>query len=79
MDVDGIDGIALGDGIDDVLTFGDFTEYGVFAIEMWSRSVGHEELGTVGIRTSVGHGEDTCFFMFEVWLALTLKLVARAT
>jgi len=79
MDLDGGDSVALGDGIDDVLAFGHFTENGVFAIEVWRRSVGDEELGTVGVRSGVRHGQHACFFVFEVWLALTLELVTGAT
>ena len=79
MDLNGLDLVALSDRIDDILTFSHFAKHRVLAIEVRSRPVGDEKLGTVGIRPGICHGENTCFVVFEVWLALTLELVARAT
>ena len=54
----------VGDGIDDVHPFVGLTEYGVVTIEMWCSfcSLDDEELASVRIRTSIGHGEGS----FEV-------------
>merc|ERR1711879_467995 len=51
------------DGLDDVLTLDDFAEDDVLAIEPWAWDGGDEELGSVGVLASVGHGE-------EVWLGV---------
>lgn len=45
--------------LDNVETFGNFTKDNVLAIEPRAGNSGDEELGTVGVRTSVGHGKKT--------------------
>lgn len=79
VDGDGLDGVSALDGIDDVLAAGDFTEDGVFAVEVGSGEVGDEELGAVGVRSGVGHGEDAGFVVLAVGFAFALELVAGVT
>ena len=50
--------------IEDIHTTGDLTEDDVLAIEMGGSSEAKEELGAVGVGTSVGHGEDTSAGVF---------------
>ncbi len=45
------------DLLDDVVTFGDFTEDYVLAVQPWAWHGGDEELGAVGVWTGVGHGQ----------------------
>ena len=47
------------DCLDDVHTFDDTSEHDMLAIEPWGFNGADEELGTVGVWSSVGHGEDT--------------------
>jgi hypothetical protein len=47
------------DLLDDIQTLNDGTEDGVLAIEPSGLDSADEELGSVGVGTSVGHGEDT--------------------
>jgi len=49
--------------LDDLLTFSDLAEDDVLAIQPWTWNGGDEELGSVGVWTSVGHGQ-------EVWLGV---------
>ena len=58
----------VGDGIDDIHSFVGLTEYGVVTIEMWSSfcRLNDEELATIGIGSSVCHGEGS-FDMCEFW------------
>ena len=58
VDGDGGDFVALFDFIDDVLAVGDLSENRVFSIEMRSRIVSDEELGSVGAGAGVRHGEN---------------------
>ena len=48
------------DSLDHVHTLSHLAEDAVLAIEPWCRHSAEEELGAVGVRTSVRHGEDTC-------------------
>ena len=73
-----LDFVAAADGVDDVLTFGDFTEDGVFAVEVWCGEVGDEELAAVGAGAGVGHGEDAGLVVFEGGDECVAKFVARA-
>lgn len=52
-------GTVLLDSLDDIQTLNDGTEDGVLAIEPGGLDSADEELGSVGVGTSVGHGEDT--------------------
>lgn len=79
MNGDGIDGVTLFDGIDDILTFGDFAEDGVLAIEPGGSDVGDEKLASVGSGACVGHGENTGNVMLEVGAAFVFKFVAGTT
>jgi hypothetical protein len=45
--------------LDNVQTFNDFSEDDVLAIQPRGEDSGDEELRSVGVRTSVGHGEKT--------------------
>jgi len=47
------------DGLDDIHATGDRAEHDVLAIEPVGLDGAQEELGSVGARTSVGHGEDS--------------------
>ena len=64
-DIDRLDAVSLLDGIDDVLSFGDFAEHRVFSIEPVGGHVGDEELASVGSWACIGHGEDAGFGVFE--------------
>ena len=55
VDGDVLDGVTLFDRIDNVLTFGGFSIYGVLPVEVWSWSVGDEELRAVGVWSCIGH------------------------
>ncbi len=77
-DIDGLDAIALLDGIDDVLSFGDFAEHCVFAVEPVGGHVGDEELASVGSRACVGHGEDAGFGVFEGGVEFVTEAVTWA-
>ena len=80
MDSDLLDFVTLSDGVDHVLTFSCLAENRVVAVEVWSRKVCDEELGTVCVWSSVRHGEDTWLVVLvECWLAFALELVAWAT
>lgn len=76
---DFVDGVAFANRVDDVLTLGGFSKNGVFSVEMRSGAVRDKELGTIGIWSSIGHGEDPGLVVTTGRLALALKLVARAT
>jgi hypothetical protein len=75
-DFDLSDGIAGGDGIDDVLALSDFTEDAVFAVEPGGGFVSDEELGAVGAGAGVGHGEDSGLGVFEGGIEFIAELVA---
>ena len=45
--------------LENVLSLSNLSEDGVLSIEMRSRNEAEEELRSVGVGTSVGHGEDT--------------------
>ena len=45
--------------LDNVVTTGDFTKDGVLTVQPWAWNSGDEELGTVGVWTSVSHGQQT--------------------
>jgi len=77
-DVDAGDFVAAADGVDDILTGGDFTEDRVFAVEPVGRDVSDEELGAVGARAGIGHGEDAGFGVFEGRVEFVTELVAWA-
>ena len=62
-DMDGLSGLTvlrsnLLHSLEDILSLGDLSEDGVLSIEMRSRNEAEEELRSVGVGTSVGHGED---------------------
>ena len=79
MDGDIRNGITAFDGVDDVLAFGRFSEDGVFSVEVRGGAMGDEELGSVGVGSGVGHGEDAGLVVTTVGLALALELVAGAS
>ena len=63
-DMDGLSGLTvlrsnLLHSLEDILSLGDLSEDGVLSIEMRSGDEAEEELRSVGVGTSVGHGEDT--------------------
>ncbi len=64
-DFDGFDGIALLHRVDDIDAGGDFTEDGVFAVQVRGWTVRYEELASVAVRAGVGHGEDTWLVVLE--------------
>lgn len=78
VDGDGGDFVALFDGVYDVLSFGDFAKDGVLAVEVGGGVVGDEELGAVGVRAGVCHGEDACFSVAELADEFIGKFVAWA-
>lgn len=47
------------DRLDNVETVSNLTEHNVLAVQPWGGNGGDEELGTVGVWTSVGHGQQT--------------------
>ena len=47
------------DGLDNVESLGHGTEHNVLAVEPVGLDGAQEELGTVGVGSSVGHGENT--------------------
>ncbi len=71
-----VHGVPLFDRIDDVLTFGDFTEDGVLAVQPRRFDVGDEELRTVGVRAGVGHRENAWSVVLQVGVEFVLELVA---
>lgn len=79
VDGDVLDGVVLTNGVDHVLAFGGLSKNGVLAIEVRSRSVSDEKLGTVGVGACVGHGEDAGLVVATVGFAFALELVAWAT
>lgn len=52
----GVGTLAL-DLLDEVLALGDLTEDNVLAVQPGGNNGGDEELGSVGVRSSVGHRE----------------------
>ena len=77
-DFDRFDGVALGDGVDDVLAFGHRAEDGVLSVKPRGGDVGDKELAAVGPGSGVGHGEDAGFVVLEFRRALVLEAIARA-
>jgi hypothetical protein len=53
------------ESLNDVHTFDNFTENDVFSIEPWAWDGSDEELGSVSVRTSVGHGKKTWLGVFN--------------
>jgi hypothetical protein len=47
------------DLLNNVETLNNFSEHNVLTIQPWTWDSGDEELGTVGVWTSVGHGQQT--------------------
>lgn len=76
VDDDFLDKVAAFDGVDDVLSFGRFTEDGVLAVEVRGGAMSDEELGAVRVGAGVGHGEHAGLVVAAVCLALALELVA---
>jgi hypothetical protein len=80
-DLDSLDGAvcrsSLGvlDLLDNLVAFKDLTEDDVLAIEPRGDNGGDEELGAVGVTTSVGHGEKTLLGVLELEV-LVLEAVA---
>ena len=52
-------GANLLDGLNDVHTISDLSKDGVLSVEPRARDGGDEELGAVGVGSSVGHGEES--------------------
>ena len=77
-DFDLFDFVALGDGIDDILSFGHFTEDGVFAVEVRRGNMSDEKLAPIGAGAAVGHGENTRLVVFEAGSDFVAKFVSRA-
>ena len=80
VDLDALDLVALGDGVDHVLTLCCFTEDCVVAVEVWSRTMSDEELGAVCVRSSICHGEHAWLVVLaDCWFAFAFELVTWAT
>lgn len=47
--------------LDNIVTFDDFTKDNVLTVQPWAWNSGDEKLGTVGVWTSVSHGQQTWF------------------
>lgn len=78
MHFDGGDGVTAYDGVDHSLSSAGFTENGVASVEVRSGEVGDEELGAIGVWTSICHGEDASRVMLEPRFALAFKLISGA-
>jgi len=74
----GTDGL---DGLDDLHTLGDGAEDAVLAIQPLGLDGAQEELGAVGVGTSVGHGEDAraSVLQLEVLISELLAIDGLAT
>ena len=48
----------------------------MFVVQMRSRTVGDEELTSIGVSSSIGHGEYPWAVMLEVWMEFVIKAVA---
>ena len=79
MDFDAVDRVALGDGIDNILSFRHFAEHGVFTVQPGSGGMGNKELGSVGAGSGISHGKDAGSVVEEVAAEFVFKLVAGAT
>lgn len=63
------------DSFDDILAFGDLTEDDVLAIQPFGVSSADEELGSIGVRAGVGHGQGAHALVLEDKV-LILELLA---
>ena len=70
--------VALGNGIDHVLSFRYKTEDRVFPVEVRSRHMGDEKLATIRAGASIGHGENTRAVVLESALHFVFKTVSGA-
>ena len=77
-DFDGIDRVALFDGVDNILSFCHLAENGVFAVEVGSGDVGDEKLAPVGVGPRVGHRKDSGLVVLEALTDFVGKAVAGA-
>lgn len=73
---DFFDEVSSFDGVDHALPLSGFSENCVLSIKVRSGAVGDEELGAVGIRSGVGHGEDSSLVMSTMGLALAFEFIA---
>lgn len=76
VDGDSFDEISSLDGIHYFLSLCDFSKNGMLSVEVGSWEVSDEKLRTVGIRSGIGHRENTRPVVTAVGLAFTLELVA---
>mmetsp|Transcript_23084 Transcript_23084/g.32566 ORF Transcript_23084/g.32566 Transcript_23084/m.32566 type:complete len:203 (+) Transcript_23084:478-1086(+) len=68
------------DSLDNVHTVDDFAKHAVFSVQVWGSNGSNEELGTVGMGSSVGHGQQArgTVLQLEVFVA-ELAAVNRFT
>lgn len=69
--------VFAGDFFDDIEAVGDLSEDRVAVVEEWSGGGGDEELGAVGSRTGVRHGENPRSAVAEIRMEFIGKLVTR--
>lgn len=73
----GLDGVSLTYGVDDVLPGEDTTKDSMHSVQVRCCTVGDEELRAVAIRhTGISHGEDAGTVMFERWVNFIFKRIS---
>src|SRR5215475_1819913 len=70
-------GWGFSDLLDDIHTFDDFPEDGMFAIQMRCRHQGDKELAAVRVRAGVGHGQNSLPAVFQLRMDLVGELIPR--
>jgi hypothetical protein len=76
---DGGDLVTLRDFIHNILTHNHFTEDCMLAIEVRCGQVSDEKLAAIGVRSGVGHGENSCLGVLQRAVDLIGKTVSWAT
>lgn len=71
--------VFAGDFFHNIQTVRDLAKYRVAVVEEGCRSGGDEELGAVGARSGVGHGENSGAFVAEFGVEFIRKFVTRTT
>ncbi len=71
--------IALANGVDDIHALDDAAKNGVLAIKVGLGAMSNKELAAIGIRASVGHGDDPRLVGERIAAYLIGKLIAGAT
>ena len=80
LDGDFFNDVTLGNAVDNHLVIFRFnrTKNRVHTIQMGGGAMGDEKLAAVSAGSCIGHGKDSGFVMFQVFLKLIFKLIARS-